>query len=166
MAGKCLGPTALTMTAGAVLAFGISTAASAATLTTAIGLSTSEVQPVPYPPRPAEQVNTIGQDQVNTIDQNQKQGNNIRLENRGRHHRNCREGCRNCGGNCGGGGCGRSGRSCGPRAVAGKHAVAGRQLPFTGAPMGAMAALGGGLLAVGATGTLISVRRRRSASAE
>ncbi|MET8053184.1 hypothetical protein ABZU75_36895 [Streptosporangium sp. NPDC005286] len=157
MAGKCLGPTALTVTAGAVLAFGISTAASAATLTTVTGLSAPAVQPVPYPPRPAEQVNTVAQDQVNTIDQNQKQGNHIRLENRRRHHRNCAEGCRNCGGNCGGGGCGRS---CGPRAVAGK------QLPFTGAPMETMAALGGGLLAVGATGTLISVRRRRSASAE
>lgn len=152
MAGKCLVPTVLTMTVGAVLAFGISTAASAATSTTATGLSAPAVQPVPYPPRPAEQVNTIHQDQ--------KQANNIRLENRRRHHRNCREHCRNCGRNCGGGGCGRGGRSCGPSAVAGK------QLPFTGAPMGAMAALGGGLLAAGATGTLISVRRRRSASAE
>lgn len=161
MAGKCLGSTVLTVAAGAVLAFGISTAAFAATSTTVTGLSAPAVQPVPYPPRPAEQVNAIAQDQVNTIDQNQKQGNHIRLENRRRHHhRNCAEGCRNCGGNCRGGGCGRSGRSCRPRAVAGK------QLPFTGAPMGSMAALGGGLLAVGATGTLISVRRRRSASAE
>ncbi len=32
--------------------------------------------------------------------------------------------------------------------------------------METMAVLGGGLLAVGATGTLISVRRRRSARAE
>ncbi|MFI6457246.1 hypothetical protein ACIBF6_37530 [Streptosporangium amethystogenes] len=150
MAGKRLVPTVLTVTVGAVLAFGISTAASAATSTTVTGLSAPAVQPVPYPPRPAEQVNMIHQDQ--------QQGNNIRLENRRRHHhRNCERGCRNCGRNCGGGGCKRG---CRPSAVAEK------QLPFTGAPMGAMAALGGGLLAMGATGTLISVRRRRSASAE
>ncbi|WP_433240158.1 hypothetical protein ACQPYK_33975 [Streptosporangium sp. CA-135522] len=37
------------------------------------------------------------------------------------------------------------------------------ELPFTGAPVATVAALGGGLLAAGAA-TLISVRRRRSSS--
>ncbi|WP_143653138.1 hypothetical protein [Streptosporangium subroseum] len=65
-----------------------------------------------------------------------------------RHHR---RGFRNCGDDCCEGGCGeRVGR--------------GRELPFTGAPVTTVAALGGGLLAMGTVGVLVPVRRRRSTS--
>ncbi|GAA4229565.1 hypothetical protein FHR32_000096 [Streptosporangium album] len=63
-------------------------------------------------------------------------------------------------GRCGGcGGCGRCGG--GRRATAAATSGAG-ELPFTGAPVALIATMGAGLLAVGAAGTLISVRRRRS----
>jgi hypothetical protein len=65
-----------------------------------------------------------------------------------RHHR---RGFRNCGEDCCEGGCGeRVGRS--------------RELPFTGAPVTTVAALGGGLLAMGTVGVLVPLRRRRSTS--
>jgi hypothetical protein len=53
----------------------------------------------------------------------------------------------------------------GRRAVGG-GGVGAATLPWTGAPVGAVAAVGGGLLAVGLTGTLIAVRRRRANAAE
>ncbi|MFF0246088.1 LPXTG cell wall anchor domain-containing protein [Streptosporangium sandarakinum] len=64
-----------------------------------------------------------------------------------------------CGGGCGGGGCGPG---CEARKQVSSQAA---ELPFTGAPVGLIAAAGGGLLAVGATGILLSVRRRRSSDA-
>lgn len=64
-----------------------------------------------------------------------------------------------CGGGCGGGGCGPGCEA--RKQVSGQAA----ELPFTGAPVGLIAAAGGGLLAVGATGVLLSVRRRRSSDA-
>ncbi|MEU6740495.1 hypothetical protein [Streptosporangium sandarakinum] len=64
-----------------------------------------------------------------------------------------------CGGGCGGGGCGPG---CEARKEVSSQAA---ELPFTGAPVGLIAAAGGGLLAVGATGVLLSVRRRRSSDA-
>ncbi|WP_371784560.1 hypothetical protein [Streptosporangium subroseum] len=63
-----------------------------------------------------------------------------------RHHR---RGFRNCGEDCCEGGCGER---------------VGRELPFTGAPVMTVATLGGGLLAMGAVGVLVPVRRRRSTS--
>ncbi|GII83264.1 hypothetical protein Ssi03_12540 [Sphaerisporangium siamense] len=57
----------------------------------------------------------------------------------------------------------------GPQAGGGhEHAggqQAGKQLPFTGAPVAALAGVGGALLVSGAAGVLISVRRRRSTGA-
>ncbi|MEQ4717355.1 hypothetical protein [Nonomuraea sp. B19D2] len=41
-----------------------------------------------------------------------------------------------------------------------------RELPFTGAPVSTLAAAGAGLLIIGAAGTIIAVRRRRTASAK
>ncbi|MEU8245983.1 LPXTG cell wall anchor domain-containing protein [Nonomuraea sp. NPDC048916] len=41
----------------------------------------------------------------------------------------------------------------------------GAELPMTGAPVQTLAAIGAGLLFLGASGTLIAVRRRRSSSA-
>ncbi|MGV9324982.1 hypothetical protein [Streptosporangium sandarakinum] len=64
-----------------------------------------------------------------------------------------------CGGGCGGGGCGPG---CEARKQVSSQAA---ELPFTGAPVGLIAAAGGGLLAVGATGILLSMRRRRSSDA-
>ncbi|MFI7642204.1 hypothetical protein [Nonomuraea sp. NPDC049400] len=43
---------------------------------------------------------------------------------------------------------------------------AARELPFTGAPVSTLAAAGAGLLIIGAAGTIIAVRRRRTASAK
>ncbi|MEU7861925.1 LPXTG cell wall anchor domain-containing protein [Nonomuraea sp. NPDC049141] len=40
-----------------------------------------------------------------------------------------------------------------------------KELPMTGAPVKALAAAGAGLLLVGTAGTMIAIRRRRSASA-
>ncbi|GAA3255744.1 hypothetical protein [Nonomuraea helvata] len=42
----------------------------------------------------------------------------------------------------------------------------GEELPFTGAPLSTLAAAGAGLLLLGAAGTIIAVRRRRTASAK
>lgn len=41
-----------------------------------------------------------------------------------------------------------------------------RELPMTGAPVKALAAAGAGMLLMGTAGTLIAIRRRRSASAK
>ncbi|MEU9884101.1 hypothetical protein [Sphaerisporangium sp. NPDC051011] len=51
----------------------------------------------------------------------------------------------------------------GEKPAGGQHA--GKQLPFTGAPVTALAGVGGALLVAGAAGVLISVRRRRSTGA-
>ncbi|MFF0308437.1 hypothetical protein ACFYSC_13455 [Streptosporangium sp. NPDC004379] len=64
-----------------------------------------------------------------------------------------------CGGGCGGGGCGPG---CEARKEVSSQAA---ELPFTGAPVGLIAAAGSGLLAAGAAGVLLSVRRRRSSDA-
>ncbi|GII62490.1 hypothetical protein Skr01_25750 [Sphaerisporangium krabiense] len=56
----------------------------------------------------------------------------------------------------------------GPKAGGEEHAAeqhAGKQLPFTGAPVAALAGVGGALLVSGAAGVLISMRRRRSTGA-
>jgi LPXTG-motif cell wall-anchored protein len=52
-------------------------------------------------------------------------------------------------------------RGCGPKCHHGH-----RELPMTGAPVKALAAAGAGMLLVGTAGTLIAIRRRRSASAK
>ncbi|MFJ2029950.1 hypothetical protein [Streptosporangium sp. NPDC087985] len=60
------------------------------------------------------------------------------------------------------GGCGTCG---GCRGGHRPSATAAEELPFTGAPVALIATVGAGLLAAGAAGTLISIRRRRSSSA-
>ncbi|WP_204074078.1 hypothetical protein [Planotetraspora phitsanulokensis] len=65
-------------------------------------------------------------------------------------------------GPCDGGDCVGGGRPHSHVAAGGVPRPSAGQLPFTGAPVGAVAAAGTGLLAVAITCILISVRRRRS----
>ncbi|MEU9830641.1 hypothetical protein AB0D67_03775 [Streptosporangium sp. NPDC048047] len=60
--------------------------------------------------------------------------------------------------------CGGGGGCCGPGCAARKEVrgQAAQELPYTGAPVGLLASVGGGLLAAGSAVVLISARRRRS----
>ncbi|MFB9681826.1 hypothetical protein [Streptosporangium vulgare] len=133
------------MSVGAAMPLAASATASAAT-----GLPTSAAEQVPYPPSPNEDVSSIKQENDTA--------NNINLRDRENNHRRDREGnggfSDGCEGDCSDG----CGEGCRADPVA--------KLPFTGTPVATVALLGGGLLAAGAVVTLISVRRRRSASAE
>ncbi|MEU4405108.1 hypothetical protein AB0F88_11320 [Streptosporangium sp. NPDC023963] len=135
------------MSAGAALVLGASTAASAAPPTAVTGLPAPAVGQVPYPPGPNEEVNSIKQENDNAT--------NIDLKDRKNHRGGSSDDCE---GDCCGDDSSASGDGCRPDSVA--------DLPFTGAPLTTVAMLGGGLLAAGTVGTLIAVRRRRSASAE
>ncbi|MDP9866828.1 MULTISPECIES: hypothetical protein [Streptosporangium] len=63
------------------------------------------------------------------------------------------------------GGCCDSSSCCGGGGCRGTVEKTGPELPFTGAPVAAVATLGGGLLAAGTATTAIAARRRRSTSA-
>ncbi|MFG1876770.1 hypothetical protein ACGFIV_18185 [Sphaerisporangium sp. NPDC049003] len=125
--------------------------------------------PNPYPPRPASDVKKV----FNELDDHHAadgdeviQGGKIIHEEHsddgGGHHSGGAEsgsgavGHEAVGGQAGGG-------APGGEKPGGQKA--GNRLPFTGAPVGAIAGIGGGLLAAGTAGVLISVRRRRSAGA-
>ncbi|MFF5246337.1 hypothetical protein ACFY3V_18795 [Streptosporangium sp. NPDC000095] len=136
------------MSAGAALPLGASATAYAATVQ-----PTPAAEEVLYPPGPNESVNSIKQESDNA--------NNINLRDRENNHQRDREGNGGFSDDCEGNDCSDG---CGAEGCRSSDPVA--ELPFTGTPVATVVLLGGGLLAAGVVVTLISVRRRRSASVE
>ncbi|WP_405146788.1 hypothetical protein OG589_05590 [Sphaerisporangium sp. NBC_01403] len=185
MAGKRAVPVLFALVAGCGAVLGTAGTAVAGT-----GLPSSSYasNPNPYPPRPASDVKKV----FNELDDHKKvfneddhhaadgdeviQGGKIIREEHsddgGGHHAG---GYHSGGAESGGGAVGHEagghqagGGAPGGGAPGGEKPggqKAGNRLPFTGAPVGALAGIGGGLLAAGTAGVLISVRRRRSAGA-
>ncbi|MEV7968962.1 hypothetical protein AB0O34_23670 [Sphaerisporangium sp. NPDC088356] len=180
MAGKRAVPVLFALVAGCGAVLGTAGTAVAGT-----GLPSSSYAstPNPYPPRPADHVKKVFDEHDEHGDHHAADGDEviqggkvIREEHShdgGGHHAG---GYHSGGGESGGGAVGHEaggnhagGGAPGGGAPGGEKPgggqKAGNRLPFTGAPVGALAGIGGGLLAAGTAGVLISVRRRRSAGA-
>ncbi len=145
MARKNAIPILLSMMAAGALSLGPMGVASAEA---ALPVPNGVVLGQPYPPLPNLHANvhqTIRQEQAQSHRQQGRQHQRNRQHNRNGSWSSSG----NCSPSCGGcGGCQAKG-----------------ELPMTGAPMAALATVGGGLLAAAAAGLVLTARRRRSTHA-
>ncbi|GGO65614.1 hypothetical protein GCM10012289_17720 [Nonomuraea cavernae] len=106
--------------------------------------STLDPSPFPYPPKPDQHAETDSDtDTDGHIESRTDVEVFVEVDDLDRNRYWRRGGC--------------SGGACGEKS--------GAELPMTGAPVQTLAAIGAGMLFLGASGTMIAVRRRRSSSA-